>query len=93
MRQDARDESNGRTPAGPREDSRRLEEALRRLEEIAGVLERGTLDLESSLALYREACDLHAFCVARLAEVEREARILTEDGLETACLETEDRDK
>lgn len=57
-----------------------LEVALRRLEEIASQLESGSLDLESSLRLYREAGELHAACVSRLAEVEREVRILTEQG-------------
>ena len=57
-----------------------MQSALRRLEEIARQLEGETLDLETSLKLYREARELHAFCVARLSEVEREAQILTEDG-------------
>ncbi len=57
-----------------------LEEALRRIEEIATRLETGSLDLESSLALYREARDLHAFCVARLAAAERDLQILMADG-------------
>lgn len=63
-----------------------LEKALERLEEIAASLERGTLDLEASLKLYREACDLHAYCVGRLAEAEREARILTEEGVRSTDL-------
>jgi exodeoxyribonuclease VII small subunit len=57
-----------------------LEAALARIEEIAGRLETGTLDLETSLALYREARELHAFCVARLAAAEHDLQILMSDG-------------
>jgi exodeoxyribonuclease VII small subunit len=57
-----------------------LEAALRRLEEIAARLEAGTLDLEPALGLYREARELHGFCVARLAAAERELQILMADG-------------
>jgi exodeoxyribonuclease VII small subunit len=57
-----------------------LEAALRRIEEIAARLETGTLDLEASLALYREARDLHAFCVGKLAAAEHELEILMADG-------------
>ena len=57
-----------------------LEAALARIEEIAGRLETGALDLETSLALYREARDLHALCVARLAAAEHDLQILMSDG-------------
>jgi exodeoxyribonuclease VII small subunit len=66
-------------PAG--EDRRpTLEETLQRLEAIAARLESGGLPLEEALALYREARDLHAACVARLGEAERELQILMADG-------------
>jgi exodeoxyribonuclease VII small subunit len=61
-------------------DGMTLEGALGRIEEIAGRLETGALDLETSLALYREARDLHAFCVARLAAAEHDLQILMSDG-------------
>lgn len=57
-----------------------LEAALTRLEEIAVRLETGSLDLETSLALYREARDLHAVCVTRLAAAEHDLQILMADG-------------
>ncbi len=53
-----------------------LERAIGRLEEIAARLEAGDLDLEESLELYKEAKRLHAFCVERLSQVEREIEIL-----------------
>jgi exodeoxyribonuclease VII small subunit len=57
-----------------------MEELLQRLEAIATRLESGGLPLEDALALYREARDLHAACVARLGEAERELQILMADG-------------
>jgi exodeoxyribonuclease VII small subunit len=57
-----------------------LEEMLQRLEAIAARLESGGLPLEESLALDREARDLHGDCVARLGEAERELQILMADG-------------
>jgi exodeoxyribonuclease VII small subunit len=57
-----------------------LEAALKRLEEIAARLETGSLDLETSLALYREARDLHAICVTKLAAAEHDLQILMADG-------------
>ena len=58
----------------------RIEEALGRLEEIADELEEGDLDLERSLARFREARALYAHCVARLTAAEREVQILMSDG-------------
>ncbi len=57
-----------------------IEEALGRLEEIADELEEGDLDLERSLARFREARALYAHCVARLTAAEREVQILMNDG-------------
>jgi len=59
--------------------ARSFEGALRRLEEIARHLEEGDLDLQASLALYREARELHGYCVARLSEAEQELQILLAD--------------
>lgn len=64
------------------EEALRVEDALARLEEIARELEEGSLDLEQSLAHYREARGLHAQVVARLTRVEEEVRTLMEaDGI------------
>lgn len=57
-----------------------LEQALARLEAIAGRLEQGTLALEEALALYREARELHARCVALLGAAEQELQVLMPDG-------------
>ena len=58
----------------------RLEDALLRLESIAAQLEAGSLPLEEALALYREARALHAVCVERLSEAERELQVLMANG-------------
>ena len=63
----------------PRGSAQTFEVALRRLEEIARHLEEGDLDLQASLALYREARELHGFCVARLTEAEQELQVLLAD--------------
>jgi exodeoxyribonuclease VII small subunit len=72
----------GRKPiaAPPQSDSPRLEDALLRLETIAAQLEAGSLPLEEALALYREARALHAVCVERLGEAERELQVLMANG-------------
>jgi len=76
-----RAEGVGLTPAGAGEAaaSASVEEALRRLEELAKRLEEGDLDLQTSLALYREARQLHASCVRALTAAEEELQILLAD--------------
>jgi exodeoxyribonuclease VII small subunit len=82
---------------GPERDERgrriadlKVEEALGRLEEIADELEGGDLDLERSLARFREARALYGHCVARLTAAEREVRILMADGSTVAAGADED---
>jgi exodeoxyribonuclease VII small subunit len=58
----------------------KIEEALERLEAIAGDLEDGDLDLEQALASFREARRLYGYCLTRLGEAEREVRVLMADG-------------
>ncbi len=67
----------------------KIEEALARLEAIAKEQESGDLDLEQSLARYREARELLARCVSRLDEAEREVRTLLADG-EIGTLDVEE---
>jgi exodeoxyribonuclease VII small subunit len=62
------------------EERTRLEDALQRLEGIAARLETGSLPLEEALELYREARALHAVCVERLTEAERELQVLMTNG-------------
>jgi exodeoxyribonuclease VII small subunit len=45
-----------------------IEESLRRLEEIADLLQGGELSLEESLRLYEEGLTLSRLCAERLQE-------------------------
>ena len=60
----------------------KLEDAMRRLDEVVSALDRESSDLEESLALYEEGVSLVALCQKRLAEAERRISILkmTADG-------------
>ena len=53
-----------------------FEDAIRRLGEIANELERGSADLEASLALYEEGIKLIRHCNKMLEEAERRVKIL-----------------
>jgi exodeoxyribonuclease VII small subunit len=54
-----------------------FEEALRRLERVVSDLERGQLDLASSLASYEEGVALLGRCQALLDGVDRSVALLT----------------
>jgi exodeoxyribonuclease VII small subunit len=58
----------------------RFEEALKRLEEIVGRLEKGELPLEESLALYEEGIQLSRLCHAKLEEAEAKIELLMKDA-------------
>ena len=54
-----------------------FEEALKRLEEIVGLLNSGNAPLDDSLALFEEGTALVRFCTARLDAAEKKVKILT----------------
>ena len=54
----------------------KLEEAMRRLDEVVALLDRENTDLEESLRLYEEGVRLVAICSAKLNDAERKIRIL-----------------
>jgi exodeoxyribonuclease VII small subunit len=58
----------------------RFEDALKRLEEIVGRLEKGELPLEESLVLYEEGITLSRLCHAKLDEAERKIELLMKDA-------------
>ncbi|MCF0135265.1 MAG: exodeoxyribonuclease VII small subunit [Lachnospiraceae bacterium] len=62
-----------------------LEEALTRLEEITGTMEKETLPLEDMLALYKEGRKLEERCRSLLNRTEQELEILSKNefGAET----------
>ena len=53
-----------------------LEEAMVRLEEVVGELEKGKLTLEESLKLYEEGVKLAAGCACELEAAKRRIQIL-----------------
>ena len=53
-----------------------FEEAMKRLEEIAGKLENGQASLDESLSLYEEGIRLVRFCNEKLNLAEQKIRIL-----------------
>ena len=57
-----------------------FEDAIRRLGEIAGELERGGADLEGSLALYEEGIRLVRHCNKTLEDAERRVKLLGVSG-------------
>ncbi len=61
-----------------------FESAMRRLEEIVQILERGESSLEESLRLFEEGTELAKFCEARLTEAEAKLKVLTkkDDGFQ-----------
>ncbi len=60
-----------------------LEQMMDRIEEIAGLLEKGEISLEDSLKLYEEAVGLIAGASKKLDEAEQKVMLLTrgEHGL------------
>jgi len=66
--------------AATKHEPARFEEALKRLEEIVGRLEKGELPLEESLALYEEGIQLSRLCHAKLEEAEAKIELLMKDA-------------
>ena len=58
----------------------KLEDAMRRLDEVVRALEGEQADLEKSLALYEEGVRLVRLCHARLEDAERTVRVLKLNG-------------
>ena len=55
-----------------------FEEALKRLEEIAGILEKGDTSLDEALRLFEEGMKLSAFCQKKLTEVENKIKLIVQ---------------
>lgn len=53
-----------------------FEDAMKRLEEIAGKLENGQAPLDDSLALYEEGIALVRYCTEKLDNAEQRIRVL-----------------
>ncbi len=56
-----------------------FEEAIQRLEQIVGALERGDVPLDKALNLYEEGIQLSRSCAERLKEAELRIKRLNKD--------------
>ncbi|MCX7981498.1 MAG: exodeoxyribonuclease VII small subunit [Syntrophales bacterium] len=54
----------------------KFEDAVRRLEEIVEIMERGDLSLEDSLKAFEEGVKLVRICTKKLEEAERKVEML-----------------
>lgn len=59
---------------------KKFEDALKRLEEIVGNLERGDLSLEESLSRFEEGMRLVGFCSKKLDEAEQKVTLLMKES-------------
>lgn len=66
-----------------------FEEGIRRLDTIAAELDRGSIDLEEAIKLYREGCQLAGLLDERLNRAERMLEEAPLRGDETANSETD----
>jgi len=66
-----------------------FEEAMKELEELVKVLEKGDLDLESSLEIYEQAVALRERCKHILDQSERRVQKIIQgpDGPETSAFQ------
>jgi len=65
-------------------EKRTFESAMKRLEEIATLLEDGEQSLEKSLKLFEEGIELAKFCSQKLDEADKKLKLLVkkEDGFQ-----------
>ena len=56
-----------------------FEAAMRRLEEIANLLEDGEAELAKSLELYKEGAELAAYCTQQLRDARQHVNLLSKD--------------
>ncbi|HAW49885.1 TPA: exodeoxyribonuclease VII small subunit [bacterium] len=58
-----------------------FEDALKRLEEIVRILEKGEVSLDESINLFEEGIKLRKFCNEKLSEAERKIIVITEEDI------------
>lgn len=57
-----------------------FEDALKRLEEIVKILEKGETSLDSSISLFEEGVALKKLCQERIESAERKIKVINEGG-------------
>ncbi len=55
------------------------ESAVKRLEEIVGILEKNEVSLDESMKLFEEGAKLTAYCSKKLQEAEQKITVLTNE--------------
>ena len=65
-----------------------FEEALKRLEQIAKLLEKEDIALDEAINLYEEGMKLVDYCSKKLQEAQNRVKLIT--GIKNGKLETED---
>lgn len=58
----------------------KFEDAMKKLEEIVGRMEKGDLPLDQSLRMFEEGVKLTRFCSKELHKVEKKVELLTRDA-------------
>lgn len=61
----------------PRKKVIKFEDALKRLEEIAGIMENNDLTLDESMKVFQEGVELAKICHQKLDEAEKKINVLT----------------
>lgn len=61
----------------PRKKVIKFEDALKRLEEIAGIMENNDLTLDESMKVFQEGVELAKICHQKLDEAEKKISVLT----------------
>ena len=56
-----------------------FEQSLRRLEQIVGELEQGSVPLDEALKIYEEGLELSKACIAKLTQAELRLKKLSKD--------------
>ncbi len=69
-----------------------FEQAMKRLEEISQILERGEISLEDSIKLYQEGTKLVEFCQGKLDEAQKMVQKLSRNAEGNLELSSFDKD-
>jgi len=66
----------------PKEEAKALsfEDAMKELESVVSKLDSGDFSLEESIALFQKGVELSKYCSSRLEEIEKQVKILTDNG-------------
>jgi len=69
-----------------------LEKALKRLEEITGLMDSDAIELEESIELFQEGMELATYCREKITAAEQKVQKVLEDSEGNLTLEDFDRE-